>query len=110
MRYRLKKDLPFAKVETDVYNFNANKNFNEGDEEVYIPLTNTDIYKLRFVTPNQMIYIGQLSELISRGWIEEVKPREWYAIDNDNPMFLHKDINTLKGNRKKIIKVREVLE
>ena len=110
MKYRLKKDLPFAKAGIDVYNFNANKNFNEGDEEVNVPLTNTDIYKLTFVTPNQMIYIGQLSELISRGWIEEVKPREWDVILWNNEISSKGVIMRSTHDVPEHIKVREVLE
>ena len=55
-----------------------------------------------------------LKKLISEGWIEEVKPREWWVLECETPglLWAGEDIKAqLKKNPNlKFIKVREVIE
>ena len=114
MKYRLKKDLPFAKAGAEVIVNLALGVCVEYDGFIAdsdgLNLKNTRKY-----------YIGDLYELLNEGWIEEVKPREFEITfadggyitrvrelnaDNEiiNPQFY-------SDNRKNTtIKVREVLE
>jgi hypothetical protein len=83
MKYRLKKDLPFAKAGSPVTG-------NSG--EALSPEMQAYIEKQYFTTnfmlavPEQFLvnkkyyYIGSCEELLQEGWIEEVKPREWYIV------------------------------
>ena len=74
--YLLKKDLPFAKKGTEVFAYPIDVTF----PNIYImgDLVNEGIEK------KSKIYLGRSIDLISDGWIEEVKPREFF-IDIENP-------------------------
>ena len=96
MKYRLKKDLPFAKAGAEV------KLVNEGKAIEYNGYQ-CDIYDLR------------------EGWIEQIKPREWYELDwselwnradekFSTKEYAEKYVDALKLKNCKIIKVREVLD
>ena len=66
-KYRLAKDLPFAKAGTEV--FQSANAFVVKDPKYQ----------------GQVLYIGELSDrdkLIEQGWIEEVKLREWDVVVN----------------------------
>ena len=60
MKYKLKRDLPFAKAGTEVKLVNEKKAIEYNGYQC-------DIYDLR------------------DGWIEEVKPREWYEVETRKP-------------------------
>ena len=120
MNYRLKKDLPFAKAGTII---------ELSPSEGCIPMA---IYDFRDLpgskVSNVTISKEYLDELISEGWIEEVKPREWYEIEFDNSREWIKAFNTYRYSTLKeaqerlerivcrddmpyrIIKVREVIQ
>ena len=76
-KYRLKKDLPFAKAGAEVRFDNKTFNFEAYSEEFngqwfpFAPSMQTD--------------------LISRGWIEEVKPREFWVLKNHRGLSAHYD-------------------
>lgn len=110
MKYRLKKDLPFAKAGTEIWVDNLWDGWI--DAKVYAPTLMTNEYRW------EKIMLGKISALEAEGWIEEVKPREfWVELKQDsygnwkvndvseNKDWLHEE-NTLY----KSIKVREVIE
>lgn len=76
-KYRLKKDLPFAKAGTEV----------KIDDKFFV-IKKDDFYLVglklcRAAQENILVdliigHIDDLPTLISEGWIEEVKPREWW--------------------------------
>ena len=107
MKYKLKKDLPFAKA---------------GQTIAFTPsllhITTLGIRK------NYLFDRDDLNELIKDGWIEEIKPRESWTIKDNNYEFLNQtylygsyseaerafSLHKLSSPRYEIIKVREVLE
>ena len=104
-KYRLLKDLPFAKAGAEV------------GVELAISVRGKD---------NFLTWIGNpkdLELLIDEGWIEEVKPREWYEVERlmPNGIWAYESnrydteedaISDYSGDKTKlrVIKVREVLE
>ena len=102
-KYRLKKDLPFAKAGVEI-EIGCNNNYDE--------LINSRKDK------KPAIYLkGQVSlqNLLNDGWVEEIKPREWYIGVCDTYESLHDDYEsakkwgqTIKSQNQEIIKVREV--
>jgi len=106
-KYKLKRELPFAKVGDEVF-------ISSGAFVVKDP------YQL-----GQVLYIEDYKnkeKLITEGWIEEVKPREWYIglTKNDLPCYvgegkpyedrIHYNFMSSINNEFELIKVREVLE
>ena len=65
MKYRLKRDLPFAKAGETVY-----------AEEYGISVCDKRIDQLPNYRHTQDQVDAEVQRLISEGWIEEVKPRE----------------------------------
>ena len=97
MKYKLKRDLPFAKAGDNV----------EVNPGGCIPFANYS--SGTFSTSEEYI-----DKLIKEGWIEEVKPREWELwLDKDGCVTATSKeccIPIHVGNIcKEIIKVREVL-
>lgn len=91
MKYRLKRDLPFAKAGTIVQNYLGNQDFNINVDtmstQVWVkPLI--DFIKLcppsLLENNKNLIYVGSFGFLLTEGWIEEVKPREWWMIKEGN--------------------------
>ena len=99
-KYRLKKDLPFAKAGVEI-EIGCNNNYDE--------LINSRKDK------KPAIYLkGQVSlqNLLNDGWIEEVKPREfWIEVDPESGLSLHRDTKSEKKGYTftELIKVREVI-
>lgn len=96
MKYRLKKDLPFAKA----------------GEEIKVD-DDCDIWTVRPLNIEIDCPLCDIPKETRDEWIEEVKPREWWLIPNTLPAFepyaikgADADISGYKG----VIKVREVLE
>ena len=100
MKYRLKKDLPFAKAGDKIFQ---------------------DEINLKYYVNNNMglFYVGSdINQLLSEGWIEEVKPREFYieirksdGVATDVYELIdasHNSANMIE--RYDYIKVREVVE
>ena len=99
MKYRLKKDLPFAKAGTMI----------------------DDILHCRGISTLSYIEIGNCrceldaNKINIFDWIEEIKPREWwvnlYNIGEGGIFKTKEAANTVASSgRTEIIKVREVLE
>lgn len=90
MRYRLKKELPFAKA---------------GDEIHIGECIYTDDMEAWAIGER-----GDLKKLIEDGWIEEVKPREWWVGEQ---VLMNEDITNTNYDPPegiKYIKVLEVIE
>lgn len=115
MKYRLKKDLPFAKAGTKVYSCNGNDDFGIIEEDCFVicELKNHtkdfSIYQYR----GSLMFIGEKQNLIDEGWIEEVKPKEWYVKEFEGGSLSHmydkrEVLSQLLGGR--IFKVREVID
>ena len=86
MQYKLAKDLPFAKAGTEI-------NYSWRDE-------NHPIFKFAIDgNEHQLLYIEcdeeDFGKLISEGWIEEVKPREFEIKLGENSIGLY-DITNKK--------------
>jgi len=107
MKYKLKRDLPFAEAGTKVTS-------NDGGELV------RDDYYAYVVNRSTggIAQLGLVKKLISEGWIE-VKPREWWVITSSRSGTMACDdykkacdlADELLGNQNtEIIKVREVIE
>ena len=116
-RFVTLKDLPFAKAGTVLTS-----------EETVDAGTKVYIQGETFSNQKESILIGYANELLSSGWIEEVKratPREWYEIAlrddmtriSDQMPYIHyaeatKALEALSRDwvNLEIIKVREVIE
>ena len=101
MEYQTARDLPFAEAGTKI-----ELSLSEG----CIPMSLYNIKDCEVVISKE--FIGQL---ISEGWIEEFKPREWWVrILDENHIEITKNEIELAGwsfdRLSKIIKVREVIE
>jgi len=108
-KYRLLKDLPFAKAGAEV-GYSASRIFVQRGETRLEACTDA----LDFLGPNPEIIQKELQRLIAEGWIEEVKPREFF-IDIDNPKNTncYNAIEISSGSVNEFggwLKVREVLE
>ena len=103
MKYKLKKDLPFAKAGTEVRYFygtsvehiNYNREINAVD--IHIPMKDV------------------IQSYFDEGWIEEVKPREWRVIigkyGEAKGIYLNELIaGDEVSSSDTTIKVREVIE
>jgi len=105
MKYKLGKDLPYAKMGAEV--------ILEGDcviiqerlkQKLSVRVDNDpDYYTFRHIG-----YVENLPQLIIDGWIEEVKPREFGVT------IYHGKIISTGGvpytDKKEVLKVREVIE
>jgi len=112
MEYKLKKDLPFAKVG------DGNKLI-MSDKDCFLTDKDGWNHPLCF---GQELFKDGVQRLLNEGWVEEVKPREWYEIIykdqhyrvSDHPAF--NDLETAQEEAKhcskdlEVIKVREVIE
>jgi len=112
-RYRTKRDMPLVKAGTEVYSINYDCDY------TFRKITiGRDDYQLR-------IYVGtydDIVKLIDEGWIEEIKPREWWVLKPkdgvDNKARLYQSAGQAGDDYQKeagsgwfeIIKVREVLD
>ena len=101
MKYKLKKDLPFAIAGTEVQLMPS--------KLMYPCIT----YEQNPSYEGVKIWIMDISNLIADGWIEEAKPREWYVLECENPGLLWES-EAIKAQLKKnpnlkSIKVREIL-
>ena len=74
MKYKLKRDLPFAKAGKEVF---------EDDASFYIEAEVGIIWCFAEIKDRH--------KLISEGWIEEVKPREWVINIGDDGAAIFKD-------------------
>ena len=106
-KYRLAKDLPFAKAGAEV-GYSASRIFVQRGET----RLEACIDALDFLGPNPEIIQKELQRLIDEGWIEEVKPREFYIVFDKNSKILGAidDQRTTFLGAHRFIKVREVLE
>ena len=117
MNYKLKRDLPFAKAGSEVVL--------EGDVVIVQEASkqriavrvedDPDWYTYRFIGHKK-----NLNRFIKEGWIEEVKPREWWKLYREGLGLLIANFKTKEEAVKhkanngscvndEIIKVREVL-
>ena len=99
MKYRLKKDLPFAKAGEEVWTDSFH---------IYIKGN----VRMRGTDRKEDIYLGLLSDLVDNGWVEEVKPREWEVNEWMGDIYNKGSIimTTADQIQPKRIKVREVIE
>jgi len=70
MKYRLKKDLPFAK---------AGEIVDVNDE--------ADLWTVRPLDAKKDYPVCDIPENAKEEWIEEVKPREWYEVEIYEPIL-----------------------
>ena len=104
MKYRLKKDLPFAKIGAEV-EFHIYCDYNP-------QITHRDGKLIFYIKTEE-----EIKQLISEDFIEEVKPREFYLLDDeelDERIFYH-NMDEVKRDVadwavKDLIKVIEVIE
>ena len=89
MKYKLKRDLPFAKAGKEVF---------EDDASFYIEAEVGIIWCFAEIKDRH--------KLISEGWIEEVKPREYYVYDSPECVTAYRE----QWESGSLIKVREVIE
>ena len=108
MKYVLRRGLPFAKIGTKVI-------INYADGVVIKCDTFIANKKGENVTEAKRIYLGDKTDLLNEGWIEEEKPREFYIpVDRDTGKLLASDKPMDKGYSGgwtlavEVIKVREV--
>ena len=104
MNYILKKDLPFAKAGTII---------DLSPSEGCIPMA---IYDFRDLPGSEASNVNiskeYLDELISEGWIEPIKPREWTLEVTPEQTYIRilPIRQKLFSSGSEIIKVREVIE
>jgi hypothetical protein len=100
MKYVTGRELPFAKVGTEVRKSLGGETLVVDDPHY----------------PGQVLYIGlacELDELIRFGWIIEVKPREFegYVLHDGKTFYMLSEIHDrYNAERYEKIKVREVIE
>ena len=112
-KYRLKKDLPFAKAGAEVF-LDKDVTGNPIDNRISVEAEkNFGGYKYFHIG-----YSADLQKLINEGWIEEVKPREYDIHINKkdigvwdcaNNNWLWRPTKEPTNEPLEIIKVREVL-
>lgn len=108
MKHILKKDLPFAKIGAEVFSdMNPSKELNSDHN---IACVKSEVSWL-----DEIIEIGGLRTLLDDGWIEEVKPREFFVniLKDSEKLFIYHDEDIAKRGHaptEETIKVREVLE
>lgn len=95
MKYRLKKDLPFAKA-----------------GEIVDVNDDTDIWTVRPLNAKIDCPLCDIPEDARDEWIEEVKPREWWISKTVLTDFANEDEEKIYAfeTRKDLIKIREVIE
>jgi hypothetical protein len=106
MKYRLKRDLPFAKAGAEIF---------EGQDGFY---SHDRLYANTLIIPfNSMAIQAFKDELIGEGWIEEAKPREFtlYLNHKGNLSALtdsagHALVYNMSGENDTKIRLREVIE
>ena len=105
MKYKLKKDLPFGKAGMDVQ-FSLEV---EQHPKLYLcsqDVTDFNSYWITFEGDRD-----DLKGLITDGWIEEVKPREWYISETVVRDYgRERKESFFKHDRSDLVKVREVTE
>jgi len=101
MKYKVAKEMPHIAIGTEVKV--------ESGKFKYMPnvsIKRDDCYE-------QVYFEHELPYLIENGWIEEVKPREWYVLECNNPGLLWESeaikVQLKKNPDLKFIKVREIL-
>lgn len=104
MKYKLKKDLPFAKAGTEIWVDNTLSGWI--DAKIYEPQCGRKEYRV------DKIMLGTITNLLIEGWIEEVKPREWEVNEWMGDIYNKGSIimTTADQIQPKRIKVREVIE
>ena len=110
MKYRLKKDLPFADAGTEVWIDNTWTAWI--DANVYAPNYGVTEFETR------KVMLGKSSTLVAEGWIEEVKPREWWLEVTPEQVYVRViNLDMLGNPREKLfssgselVKVREVID
>lgn len=100
MKYRLKKDLPFAEAGTKVQFLYASVKLS--NVECYLNAGNNVTFR---VTDED-----EVGRLFKEGWIEEVKPREWKLLLVNGKPYDYSYAPIESFDKQEIIKVREVLE
>ena len=108
IEYQTARDLPFTKAGSEVNLMSKG----------CVPVSIFDFRGITGSVPNVDVAKDHLDYLISEGWIEPIKPREWWVNmhkDSGNNYFCNtKDeaIRTMWGvpEHNHIIKVREVIE
>jgi len=102
MRFKLKRDLPFAGAGNPLsYSVNDNS---------YIMVENA--------CSGGLTNIGHYQDLLDMGWIEEVKPREWWLEVTPEQVYVRViNLDMLGNPREKLfssgselVKVREVID
>ena len=98
MKYRLKKDLPFAKAGTPLkYTqlvMGAPEMIIREREKVYVQGET-------FSNEKESILLGYAQDLLDKGWIEKVKPREWTLLKSHNGEIVNarEGHNSFEGER-----------
>lgn len=107
MKYRLKKDLPFAKAGDLIYNYEGNLFNSEGNFDCFVRVDKAIFPAVYLYPKNNMAFIGDKRDLMGE-WIEEAKPREWdiSIINGIIPTWYTTDADA----KIEKIKVREVLD
>ena len=103
MKYRLKRDLPFAEAGDRVFALMGELS----DKSYYVYVES------RVSSIQKTVKLGLLGDLLREDWLEEVKPREWkvaVSSSGDIYSFYDKNIVECREIRIEIIKVRELLE
>jgi len=97
MKYKLKKDLPFAQAGEQARCFYGSSVF-------------SITYRMDSVDFN-LTSEEYIDKLIRDGWIEEVKPREWYISETVVRDYgRERKESFFKHDRSDLVKVREVTE
>ena len=108
MKYRLKKDLPFAKAGNDIQIIEM------ADDSKCLQIN----YDACFNTSGNLNYyrfpLTDAVALREDGWIEEIKPREWwvnlYGVGEGGIFKTKEAADTVASSgRKEVIKVREII-
>lgn len=97
MKYKLKKDLPFAKAGAEVV-----------VEELYIPQIKKPCYLVDSYWGNREV-IGEVGNELTESFIEEVKPREWGVTVIDGKIYRTGTVASSSTSKVEYIKVREVI-
>jgi len=102
MKYKLKRDLPFAKAGSVILYSENRKEF-DGSLGSVSDMMSVETNKGYL---SQWVEIGAKDNLLSEGWIEEVKPREYYIYDCPECVTAYRE----QWESGSLIKVREVME
>ena len=107
IEYQTARDLPFTKAGSEVNLMSKG----------CVPVSIFDFRSIAGNTPNVDVAKDHLDYLVSEGWIEPIKPREFYLFDDQlsGEKIWYNTIEEAKEDlarwaHKKIIKVREVIQ